>query len=75
MSENHKRRRKNVRLVGTEPSIKLYMSNDSLLNKEQSAYLEMVQTVIFCVRSELYPVDENIKVGILADLLDAIHFR
>ena len=43
------------------------------LSKEQSAHLEVVKTAILYARNELYRVDENRKVGILSDLLDAIH--
>lgn len=43
------------------------------LSKEQSAHLEVVRTAILYARNELYRVDENSNVEILADLLDAIH--
>ncbi len=43
------------------------------LSKEQCAHLEVVKTAILYTRNELYRVDDNSKVGILADLLDAIH--
>lgn len=43
------------------------------LSKERCAHLEVVKTAILYARNELYRFDRNNKVGILADLLDAIH--